>query len=447
MTRRLLIDIFSPLPPAATDIANHTAAMLPALSRLAKVRVWTAQDGPIELDAPDVELRRFNPDAPPVAALNRADATFYNIGNNASFHRGIHLVARRIPGIVILHDVRLQHFFAAYSERDGEDRAYYLDLLERTHGSAARAMGQAYIDGRGPLQDLVDAAPMTLAALDGAIAAILHNREEQEALAARTHVPVHHLPLSFRFGPAPERPARRDPDAPSRLIMFGFIGENRRLLSILDALAGMEDRKLYRLDIYGTVKEQQEVDEKIARTGLRDQVTCHGFVSDELLDAALARADLALNLRWPSMGEASGSQLRLWAAKLPALVTRVAWYAQLPEDSVFMIDPAREREEIVQHLRALRRSPERYIRAGEQGRALLEKLHSPERYAEALVAIAAESRGQHVRRIGSTLAEHCARALLDLGPADLARLLGDEVSQHIAEVTGDGCSRIATSLA
>lgn len=432
------IDIFSPLPPLPTDIANHTAAILPALARLARVRVWTDQSGPIELEVPGVEVHRFDPHALPAPSLNRADVTFFNLGNNAGFHTGIHRAARRIPGIMILHDTRLQHFFAKYSESEGADRDYYLDLLTRTHGSRARQLAEAYISGLGFLDDLVDIAPMTLAALDGAIGAILHNPAEQAALRERTPVPVYYVPLSYPFGPAPVRiPA--EPGAPTRLVMFGFIGRNRRLLPILDALASMPDRAQYRLDIYGMMEreQEQEVDAAIASAGLGDIATRHGFVAENVLAAALACADLALNLRWPSMGEASGSQLRIWSARLPALVTRIGWYAQLPEDSVFMIDQDDEIAGIVHHLRALRQSPDRYAQAGERGRRILETQHSPGHYAEALVAIAAEHRGQHARRMGGDLAERCADLMLELGPAELARPLGDEIARRIADLTGE----------
>jgi glycosyltransferase involved in cell wall biosynthesis len=286
------------------------------------------------------------------------------------------------------------------------------------------------------LQDLVEAAPMTLAALDGAIGAVLHNAAERDALAEQTHLPIYYLPLSCRFGPAPTRSPRHDPDAPSRLVMFGFIGENRRLLPILEVLAGMPDRERYRLDIYGIVEQEAEVDEMIATAGLGSLVMRHGFVPEPVLNTALGQADLALNLRWPSMGEASGAQLRIWAAKLPALVTRLGWYAQLPSDTVFMIDQPQEREQIVHHLRALRETPALYAQAGERGRAVLEQCHAPERYAKGLVAIAAERAVQHARRTGHALAERAAHLLLDLGPRELVRPLGGEVARCIADLTG-----------
>lgn len=437
MTSDLLIDVFSPMPPLRTEIANHTAGVLQALQHLARVRVWTAQEGPVELAAQDVELCRFRPDALPIAKLNEADATFYNFGNNAGFHRDIHRAAQRVPGIIILHDTRLQHFFAAYAEQPGKDRELYLAQLERSHGPAVREMGEQFIAGQRGLQDMVQMAPMTLAALEGAIAAVLHNPEEKEALEGRTHVPLYCLPLSSRFGPTPAHRPPRSADMPSRLVMFGFIGENRRLLPILEALAAMPDRDDYRLDVYGVVEQAVEADALVAASGLSSIVTRHGFVPEAQLDAALADADLALNLRWPSMGEASATQLRIWASACPALVMRVGWYAQLPPDTVFMIEPAQEREGIVTQLRALRRAPDLYARAGAAGRRILEQLHSPERYAEGLLAVASQHAVQHARQVGYALAERAARFMLDLGPPEVARLQGGEVGRRIAGLTSN----------
>ena len=210
---RPAIDIFSPLPPMPTEIANHTVAILPALARLADIRVWTDQTGPIDVELPGVEIRRFDADALPSRQLNRADLTVFNLGNNATFHRGIHRAARQIPGIVVLHDTCLQHFFAHYLERGGAERAYYLDLLTRTHGNDARERAEAYIVGGGGFDELVQCAPMTRAALEGSTGAILHNQAEFEALQRESLVPLYHLPLACRFGPAPSGAARhRDPE-------------------------------------------------------------------------------------------------------------------------------------------------------------------------------------------------------------------------------------------
>ena len=111
----------------------------------------------MELDVPVV---CFDPAAMDWSRLNRADANIYNIGNNATFHRAIFDVARRAPGIVVLHDTRLQHFFARYSETAGADRGFYLDSMRRAHGPAALADAERWLAGEGSLDTLVERYPM-----------------------------------------------------------------------------------------------------------------------------------------------------------------------------------------------------------------------------------------------------------------------------------------------
>ena len=89
------INWFSPLPPAKTDIAHYTTRVLPALSALAQVTLWTDQrewDRALEQQA---EVRAFRLGRVPWTELNRADANFYQIGNNPLFHGSIWQVSTR----------------------------------------------------------------------------------------------------------------------------------------------------------------------------------------------------------------------------------------------------------------------------------------------------------------------------------------------------------------
>lgn len=440
MPARLKLNLFSPLPPLPTDIANHTLGFLPALAARAEVALWTDQaewDRGVEALAP---VRRFAPDAAPMRALNDADAQIYNIGNNALFHRAIFDMARRAPGIVVLHDTRLQHFFASYTEPEREDRrsrpdpGFYFAAMHRFHGAAAEAAARRFAAGAAPLDELVDRYPLTLAAAEGALALVLHNAAEARALAGRTRVPVFHQPLSFAFGPARAMvsgPSREQKGGRLRLVAFGFIGANRRIGSVLEALAGMPGRERFSLDVYGQLEQPGPVREAIDRLGLGGAVKLHGFVAEDVLDGALAEADLVLNLRFPTMGEASGSQLRIWAAAAPALVTRIGWYADLPDDAVFFVDPEHEIASIRAHLDALVRQRARYAAAGRRGRQVLEERHDPARYAEGLLDIVGQSPSLHARRAGIDLARTAATKLLEAADAPSAAFVAPTVAAEI----------------
>jgi glycosyltransferase involved in cell wall biosynthesis len=430
MPARLKLNLFSPLPPVLSEISNHTMTVAAALQDLADVTLWTPQAEPPALDL-DIPVVRYEPAVMDWPRVNLADANVYNIGNNATFHRAIFDVARVAPGLVVLHDTRLQHFFARYAETPGEDRALYLDSIKRSHGMAALNDAQRWIDGEETLETLVERYPMTLAALDQALAAIVHNEEEQGSLAAQTRTPVFHLPLVFAAGPVPER---GPPNGTLRLVVFGFLGPNRRLGPILDVIAGLSDQDVL-LDIYGALDEPEPIDRRIAQLGLVGRVRRHGFVPQAELQAALARADCAINLRFPSMGEASASQLRIWDAALPSIVTRTGWYATLPDDAVFFVEPEREAETLAMHLEALRSDPARFRRAGQRGRALLEQRHTPAGYAEALVGVVGQIAALHARRQAIDLSRRAAQVLLELTDVEGVALSASQVAAAVAGLT------------
>jgi hypothetical protein len=76
------VGFFSPLPPARTGVADYAETLLGALRT----------HGDVIVDAAD------------------ADVNLYHIGNNR-LHSAIYDRALAYPGIVVLHDAVLQHFF------------------------------------------------------------------------------------------------------------------------------------------------------------------------------------------------------------------------------------------------------------------------------------------------------------------------------------------------
>jgi glycosyltransferase involved in cell wall biosynthesis len=409
----LKLNVFSPLPPLRTDIANHTTYILPPLGRLADVTVWTSQEDWGAAEAEGVRVRRFRPDAVPWSELNDAAATFFNIGNNTTVHGDIFRVASALPGVVILHDTVLQHFFAGLAVHHGWG-AEYLAAVHRHHGPKGLEEGRRLLGGEVGADELAQRFPLTLAAAERATAVVCHTPDGARALEARTRLPVYHLDLSLDLAGIEEPPAPRAAEKPRRIVVFGFLGFNRRVPSLLRALAEMPERDALRLDIYGQMEAEEEVRRLIASLGIEHLVEAHGFVPKAELDRGIARAHLAVNLRHPTMGEASGSQLRIWAHGLPSLVTRTGWYATLPENAVFFVDPEDEIEGIKRQLARFLARPEVFEAAGRRGRGLVAAQHSPRRYAEGLVEIARQAPMLNGRRMAVDLARVSSRLLASM---------------------------------
>jgi glycosyltransferase involved in cell wall biosynthesis len=386
------INWFSPLPPAKTGIATATGLLLPALAERAGVTLWTSQpewDGIVERWA---KVRRFDADELNHKALNQADITFFNLGNNALFHSAIWEASQRHRGITILHDICLQHFYAGYYRQNRQDRGAYVGEMRRYYQERGHIAAEAFWNGQTKADDLVEHFPLTQLALCNTLGVIVHTRSAFAEIKKMGRWPVAYLPL-LRPACEPPRPENRDDSGPARkIIMFGHMGLNRRIESTLEALARFPQKSALRLDIYGDLENESVVRTQIAALRLERIVHVHGFVAEEELVRALRAADLGINLRYPTMGEASGSQLQLWEYSLPALVTATGFYADLPADTVAFVRPESEIEDIQSHLRDFLADPQRFREMGKRGRKYLEKHHSSEGYVEGLLQMTTYAR-------------------------------------------------------
>jgi len=424
------INWFSPLAPARTDIAHFTSRLLPALSARAEVVLWTDQPHWHSGLRQHAEVRHFDPDAMDWPALDRAAATFYNIGNDARFHSGIWTVAQQYPGFAIMHDVYM-HDSLWFDHHEREDREGYLAAMESLYGASGRRDARFYWDGVLPLESLSRLYTCAPFFLESALGAVVHSRAAARSLAAEIDLPVTRLDLPY---PARPEPAPHSGPPPWRLVVVGYLGANRCLDRILSALASLENPEQFRLHIYGQILEPAPVAEQIAALRLESLVTIHGFVSEAELNAALDAAHLAVNLRFPTKGEASGSQLRLWSHGLPSIVTRLGWYAELPEDTAAFVRPQAIAEDLRERLREYAAAPGRFAAFGRKGYEYLAARHSPERYAAGLVGMAENAAAWRRQWNARRIASRAKRALG--GWIDAAPGFRERVEREAGELAG-----------
>jgi len=381
---------FSPLPPAKTDVAHYTLRILPELQERAEIILWTDQSEWDPIIEKYAAVRRYNSQKIPWPELHFADMTFFNIGNNPHYHGSIWKIARQYPGIVILHDLCLQEFFSSLYRNQWKDRDGYLRAMRVHHGEMGRRAAELYWDRRYSTEFMSEHYPLTHLALENALGAVVHTSEALNNLSKENKWPLCYAPLPYAPTPRSKRNSakiaqpERDEKPPFRLIVFGYIGPNRRLDKLLEVLAKFPQRNKFRLDVYGEPWNSQQIRRNIKALGLKELVRLHGFVAEEELDNALAAAHLAVNLRYPTMGEASGSQLRIWDHALPSLVTKIGWYGHLPEDIVAFVSPENEVMDIHDQLNGYLANPSRFAEMGKRGHRFLEQYHSAKSYVEAI---------------------------------------------------------------
>lgn len=426
----MIINWFSPLPPAKTEIAAYTRRILPPLCEQVEVRLWTSEKTWDRSLQEYCEVCSFSPDSPPWERIGSADVSFYNLGNNGRFHDDIWAVSEQQPGVAIVHDPCLHDLVAFRYQGRRKDRESYLRLLRSVHGAEGVRLGAQFWDGLLPPAELAEKCPCTPALVATAIAALVHTDEARKAILAAGGPPTVFSPLPY--GSVAPPPSRSVHPPPWRLLVFGHLGSNRCLDAILRALATSHYRDLFSLDICGELHDATAA-RGISEFGLESQVKLRGYLSEENLDSALLKADLAINLRYPTMGEVSASQLRIWSRALPSIVTRVGWYAEIPEGAALFVQPGDEISDLHGHLKALSEDPES-LAVGKAGYDYLIKEHGTSRYIEQVLSLARDASQLRLRRAGLRCADR------------LGKVLGSCAEPHAAERYLDRCTQIVWDL-
>jgi glycosyltransferase involved in cell wall biosynthesis len=423
----------SPLPPAKSGVADYTAILVPHLAQHARLTLWTDQtewDRRLEQWA---AIRRFEvsrglPEELKAAADSEM-APVVNLGNSP-LHYGIWKLSRLVPNLAILHDVSLQHFFP-HAFRDVEkNQDAYVTAMRESYGDRGSEAAVKFLRGLTPVDEISLGFPLAAYACANSHAAIVHSEFSRKWITRDGFAPALRLPFPY---PSRRAAVQRKGDPPYRIVLCGYFGSNRRLDKFLKAFASFPRRAEFRVDIYGTVWDPAYIGQLIAEGGLADLVTLHGYRPLDELDELLSGAHLAVNLRYPTMGEASMSQLQIWDSGIPAMVTPVGWYGEQPADTVLAVRPAHEEEDIHQHLHRFLQDPNEVLERGRQGKALLTRQHDPADYAERILAIARSWRKLAAQRAAAVSAARTGRIAADWMSEDHFQRWSRRLAQQIAE--------------
>jgi glycosyltransferase involved in cell wall biosynthesis len=388
---------FSPYPPQRSEIANTSYRLMAVFGRNAEVTYWCpsgAIKSPVVLNG--VRVRPIE-DPMPWAELNYSDATFYNIGNDGNFHSEILHIARQHPGIVIMHDGNIHLLARHYSREFLSSDNVYLDFLRQYGGEKLLRLGLDHLRGADP-SDTISANTLHEVAMLGAAGVICHNPTLVPGWESQIECPMVALPLPY-CEKAQMRPyvfRRWDGRRKVRLAVFGFLrGVNRRLKPFLEALSKYKDKGRFEVYVAGEYGPIESMSQYVRSLGLEAQCTLHGYLPEAELKSLLDQTDVAINLRFPSMGEASASALRVWDHSLCALTSHTAWYSTLPSETVLFVDPEKEMESIHASLDYFLNNPVEVYQRGINGRYQLENMHSAEAYVPKVLDF-----GQIVRNHG-----------------------------------------------
>jgi glycosyltransferase involved in cell wall biosynthesis len=405
----------SPMPPERTGIADYSGLLVPALRERVELQV----------------VRRGARRLP-----RGIDVALYHVGNNADAHGWIIRALRRNRGVVVLHDFVLHHLVAGLTVARG-DKDGYLDAMQRDAGVTGRLIAHGVVDGLLPpvWESRPHEFPLVHSVLDHADGVVVHSHYVEDEIRARGFTrPVWRIPMPT--WPVPEvEPLRLPREASVVIGCFGNLNPAKRLPQLLRAFAEVRSRHPEALLVLaGGISSRHELDLHVTESGLRlDESVVHlGFVEEHEIWPLLAACDVLVSLRFPTMGETSGSVVRTLAVGRPLVVSDVGWFSELP-DSVAAKVPidGREVDTLTAFLDLLVSDPALRERMGRAAREFAVREHGLDRVVDLYVAALEEAAGGETVR--SAVRGEVARAGVETGLDARSREL-DEVVASMREL-------------
>jgi glycosyltransferase involved in cell wall biosynthesis/SAM-dependent methyltransferase len=377
----------SPLPPARSGIADYSAALIDALRPLVDLEVFSAAG------------EAFHP--------SQFDIALYQVGNNA-YHDFVYEAALRHPGVVVMHESNLHHLIADLTIKRGNWDAYVAEC-EYNGGAAARAFAERV--RKLEVGPDYEGLPMTRRLLESARALIVHSHFlEQEMRSAGFLGPIAVIPHGAWI-PEGDRNGYRHKlglDESTPLVgIFGFLKPYKRIAESLRAF-----RRLVRLVpdarmiLVGEAHPEFPLQPMIRSMELSAQVRLLGFTPIEEFVGYLSACDIVLNLRYPTVGESSGTLLRSLGLGKAVLVSEIGSFREFPDEMCLKVPPGAGEEDLIfEYLNLLVSRPDLARELGRRARDYVARECSwnvvATRYQRFLEAVAAGSDGEEAPAIAA----------------------------------------------
>jgi glycosyltransferase involved in cell wall biosynthesis len=355
----VIVGFDSPLPPSRTGVADYAAVLLAALRRHGTVEVNPA----------------------------RADVWLYHLGNN-QLHRAIYQRALARPGVVVLHDAVLQHFFlGSLTEQE------YVDTFVYNYGEWNRGTAQELWRGRAgsALSERYYAYAMLRQIAEVSKAIVVHN--PAAARIVREHAP------HARVVEIPHLFAPPDPISTGEILsfrqalhlsthhfvfgVFGYLRESKRIMNILRSFDAVHrllpQTALLLAGEFVSSDLARAVEPFLRRPGILRM----GHLPEGDFWIAAGAVDACINLRYPAAGETSGIAVRMMGIGKPVMVTDSEETARYPETACFRIAPGvAEKASLTEHGILAASFPQTTREIGARGARHIRSSHALDRVAD-----------------------------------------------------------------
>ncbi len=324
-TKRVKIAWLSPFPPQPSGVANYSYRLIKSLSSDIDIHLFGDREQIISELVNHFTVHSVSafPDR-----YSEFDDVIYHLGNHAGFHKHIYELAWNFPGTVVLHDYDLSGFMHEAFLKSNND--LYFDARPNAHSGIGRRTVDALMRKtitRGHHD------PMSEAIVNRSKKVIVHHRWVRDQFENPQHIEVipHFAELNHQSTSSELADYRRrfeiNPDH-FLLVCAGFVNNNK--------LPNLQIRVAERLIAAGYPVQLMFAgavasDVRLVTDNLKAKVIITGYLEETDYFNAIAAADVILNLRNPSMGEASGTLMHALAAGSAVVVSDSNQYKEFPD--------------------------------------------------------------------------------------------------------------------
>jgi glycosyltransferase involved in cell wall biosynthesis len=263
---------------------------------------------------------------------------------NSNFHGHVYELLRQRPGAVVAHDVRLTGFYGWFSgqERPEDPASRLAERIEAQYGQ--RLPPTAGEQSPSWERQAALGVYMTREIQEYAELLFVHSRYARDVLELDRgildrRVPIEVMPFGMSASQIKARRCIELGDSPL-IISVGVVSEVKGLSSLIAAVSLVaRERERTRLVIAGPAeRDELERWRTFAReTAPQIDVEIPGHLPADRYASLLERADVAVQLRTLSNGEASAAVSDCLTAGLPTIATDLGWVSELPPTAVSLV--------------------------------------------------------------------------------------------------------------
>lgn len=332
--------IVTPWPNQKTGIANYIYKLVPYLSKIYDIDIFV--DNKKKNDYLNNEYGGLYDIEELKTLHNNYKEIIYEMGNNSDFHKKIYEYSLRFKGIAEIHDYILHPFFyhAYYLKNKSSE---YREALEYGYGKKGL---QHYNNVKKGIESPDEIEfPMSHTLCNSSKAVIFHNHWSKDQINSDHAFVIPHACFDKEIFTEDIKKSLSDnlskkiAKKENELIIgcFGFVNANKRPEKIIDAILSLINKD-YKIKLVFFGKSNDELYRKIESIKMKDNIFITGYLEKGEYELGIEMCDIVVNLRYPSMGESSGTLCEAFKYGKPVLVSDINQYKEFPDEVCWKVD-------------------------------------------------------------------------------------------------------------